>query len=81
MDLMPKDAKGTMPKLADMGYKLFESYSADPFWGMAPSECKSFLNDIGVRMVSSTHMGMDGITDELVANAAEVGWSMCFALT
>ena len=71
-DLMPKDAKGTMIKLADMGYKLFESYSADPFWGMSPSECKSFLNGIGVRMVS-THMGMDGITDKLAANAAEVG--------
>ena len=71
-DLMPKDAKGTMTKLADMGYKLFESYSEDPFWGMSPAECKSFLGDIGVRMVS-THMGMDGITDELAANAAEVG--------
>ncbi|MFT6880003.1 MAG: sugar phosphate isomerase/epimerase [Arcticibacterium sp.] len=71
-DLMPKDAKGTMTKLANMGYSLFEGYSNDPFWGMSPIECKSFLSDLGVRMVS-THMGMDGITDEMAAKVAEAG--------
>lgn len=71
-DLMPKDAKGTMTQLAKMGYKLFESYSADPFWGMSPKDCKAFLKDIGVKMIS-THMAMDGITDKLAANAVEVG--------
>ncbi len=71
-DLMPKDAKGTMTKLAKMGYALFESYGKDPFWGMSPTECKTFLGDLGVRMVS-THMGMDGITDDMAAKAAEAG--------
>lgn len=77
-DLMPKDAKGTMEKLAGMGYRLFESYSADPFWGMSPKECKKFLKDIDVKMIS-THMRLDGITDELAANAAEAGlkYVMC----
>jgi sugar phosphate isomerase/epimerase len=71
-DLMPKDAKGTMEKLAKMGYKQFESYSKDPFWGMSASEAKSFLKSIGVDMVS-THLGLADITDEMAAKAAEVG--------
>ncbi|MCR9065000.1 MAG: sugar phosphate isomerase/epimerase [Cytophagales bacterium] len=77
-DLMPKDPKGTMQQLAKMGYKLFESYSADPFWGMSPKECKAFLKEIGVKMVS-THMAMNGVTEELAANAKEVGleYIMC----
>ncbi|UBM60625.1 sugar phosphate isomerase/epimerase [Marinilongibacter aquaticus] len=77
-DLMPKDPIGTMEKLAGMGYKLFESYSEDPFWGMSPKECKKFLKGIGVKMIS-THMGMKGVTEELAANAKEVGleYIMC----
>ncbi len=71
-DLMPKDAKGTMESLAKMGYKFFESYSDDPFWGMSVAESKSFLKDIGVKMIS-THMSIKGYTDEMVAKAAEVG--------
>ncbi len=71
-DKMPKDAKGTMEALAKMGYKQFESYSANPFWGMSATEAKSFLGDIGVDMVSS-HVGMKDATEELVAKAAEVG--------
>ncbi len=71
-DKMPKDAKGTMEALAKMGYKQFESYSSDPFWGMSAAEAKSFLKGIGVDMVSS-HVGMKDISEELVAKAAEVG--------
>ncbi len=71
-DLMPKDAKGTMKSLAEMGYKLFESYSGDPFWGMSAADAKAFLGDIGVQMVSA-HVGLAGITDELAAKSAEVG--------
>jgi sugar phosphate isomerase/epimerase len=71
-DQMPKDPKATMKALAEMGYKVFESYSKDPFWGMSVSEIKSFLNDIDVRMVS-THMGLSDITDELAEKAAKAG--------
>lgn len=71
-DQMPKDAKGTMEKLAQMGYKQFESYSKDPFWGMDAKEAKAFLKSIGVNMVS-THLGLADITDEMAAKAAEVG--------
>ncbi len=71
-DLMPKDAKGTMKQLADMGYKQFESYSKDPFWGMTPKDTKAFLTDMGVRMVS-THLGLGDTNEELIAKAAEAG--------
>jgi sugar phosphate isomerase/epimerase len=71
-DLMPKDAKGTMTALSKMGYKLFESYSKDPFWGMSADEAVAFLNEIDVRMVS-THLGLADINEPLVEKAAKVG--------
>ncbi len=71
-ELMPKDPKGTMEKLAQMGYKLFESYSKDPFWGMKPDECKAYLNTIGVRMVS-THAALPIITEDFAKGAADAG--------
>jgi sugar phosphate isomerase/epimerase len=73
-DLMPKDPKGVMTKLAKMGYSQFESYSDDPFWGMKPSECKKFLKDLGVKMISS-HTQLKSVTDEFAEQAAEAGLS------
>ncbi len=71
-DVLPSDPKGYMKQLADMGYSYFESYGADPFWGMSPGDCKKFLSDIGVKMVSA-HVGLPATTEELVAKAAEAG--------
>lgn len=71
-DLLPKDPKGVMTQLASMGYKQFESYSADPFWGMSAKEAKSFLKSIKVKMISA-HVGMKDINEGLVEKAAEVG--------
>jgi sugar phosphate isomerase/epimerase len=71
-DLMPTDAKGTMEKLAEMGYTLFESYSKDPFWGMKPDECTAFLKKLGVKMIS-THAGLPDITEDFVKRGAEAG--------
>lgn len=73
-DILPKDPKGNMKALADMGYKYFESYGSDILWGMSPKESKAFLSDIGVKMVSA-HVGLPGSTDELMAKAAEAGLS------
>lgn len=73
-DLMPKDPKGVMTSLAKMGYTQFESYSSDPFWGMSPKECKKFLKDLGVKMISS-HTQMKEIDDAFAAQAAEAGLS------
>ncbi|MFN4145288.1 MAG: sugar phosphate isomerase/epimerase family protein, partial [Runella sp.] len=72
-DLMPKDAKGTMKQLAAMGYKQFESYGGPDFlWGMAPKECKTFLGDMGVEMVS-THFDMTKDLDKNIERGAEAG--------
>lgn len=72
-DLMPKDAKGTMKKLAEMGYTQFESYGGPDFlWGMAPKECKTFLGDLGVKMVS-THFDMNKDLDKNIERGAEAG--------
>lgn len=72
-DLMPKDAKGTMKKLAEMGYTQFESYGGPDFlWGMAPKECKTFLADMGVKMIS-THFDMNKDLDKNIERGAEAG--------
>ena len=72
-DQMPKDAKGTMKKLAEMGYTQFESYGGPDFlWGMAPKECKTFLGDMGVKMVS-THFDMNKDLDKNIERGAEAG--------
>ncbi|WP_026350681.1 sugar phosphate isomerase/epimerase family protein [Dyadobacter beijingensis] len=54
-DLLPADPKGVMEKLAKMGYKQFESFAGAKgfLWGMEPKEIKSFLDGIGVDMVST----------------------------
>jgi sugar phosphate isomerase/epimerase len=71
-DLMPKDAKGTMTKLSEMGYSLFESYSRDPFWGMKPQECTQFLEKLDVKMIS-THAGLGDITEDFLKRAKDAG--------
>ena len=64
-DVLPKDPKGVMTQLAAMGYKQFESFSgAQGFlWGMEPKEIKSFLDGLGVKMVS-THFNYRGQVDK-----------------
>ncbi|MEZ4904510.1 MAG: sugar phosphate isomerase/epimerase [Spirosomataceae bacterium] len=72
-DLMPKDAKGTMKQLAEMGYTQFESYGGPDFlWGMTPKECKAFLGDMGVQMVS-THFDIFKDLDKNIERGAEAG--------
>ena len=85
-DVLPKDPKGVMTQLAQMGYKQFESYQGDKgfLWGMQPAEAKSFLNGLGVQMVS-THFdfksGLDN-PDKLqsyidMANGAGLKYMLC----
>ena len=60
-DVLPADPKGVMTQLAKMGYKQFESYQGQQgfLWGMEPAAMKSFLDGLGVRMVS-THFDFKG---------------------
>jgi len=85
-DILPQDPKGVMEKLAKMGYKQFESYAgSDGFlWGMKPKEMKSFLDGLGVKMVS-THFDFrkaittpDALKQQIeMAHEAELQYLIC----
>lgn len=74
-DDLPKDFKGILKQVADMGYKQVEGYERDKgiLWGMSPSEFKAYMDSIGLTMVS-THYDSGGKDfEKKVATAAEVG--------
>jgi sugar phosphate isomerase/epimerase len=54
-DIIEKDLKGTLQQLAAMGYKEIESYPGQKghYFGVAPKEFKTMLNDMGMELVSS----------------------------
>jgi sugar phosphate isomerase/epimerase len=51
---MKSDPKGTLKKLADMGYKVVEhaGYADGKFYGFTPAEFKKILGDLGLKMYS-----------------------------
>jgi sugar phosphate isomerase/epimerase len=53
-DDMKNDPKGSLEKLAGMGYKVVEhaGYADRKFYGFAPSEFKKILEDLGLKMYS-----------------------------
>src|ERR1035437_1543196 len=53
-DDMKSDPKGSLKKLADMGYKVVEhaGYANRKFYGFDPSEFKKILEDLGLKMYS-----------------------------
>ncbi len=70
-DAMGEDPKGTLRKVAAMGYTSIEAagYEDGKFYGMAPAEFKAFLREVGLRPIS-THMGM-ATTDNAARLAAD----------
>jgi sugar phosphate isomerase/epimerase len=55
-DDMPKDPKNVLKQLASFGYKQIESYEHDKlgmFWGMKNTEFKKYMDDLGMKLVSS----------------------------
>ncbi|HEX5667884.1 MAG TPA: sugar phosphate isomerase/epimerase [Chitinophagaceae bacterium] len=73
-DIIGKDPKGVLQQLAAFGYKEIESYSGQQgiFWGMSNKEFKSYLDSIGMKMVSS-HYDWKNDTEKLAPQAAEIG--------
>jgi len=81
---MAKDPKASLKIVAEAGYKQLESFTSEKgiFWGMTPSEFKSFAGDLGMQMISS-HINPDFTTkketeDEfkkLVDDCASIGVS------
>lgn len=73
-DLMPGDPKGTLKKIADMGYRQIEGYEGDMgiFWGMEAREYKDYLDELGLTMVA-THVNIRENFAEKVKQAAGIG--------
>ncbi len=57
-DVLENDLKGTLQKLAAIGYKEIESFPGKKghYYGMEPKEFKTMLNDMGLKLISS-HFG------------------------
>lgn len=75
-DVMPGDPKGTLKKVAEMGYTLVESYKGDQgiFWGMTNLEFKSLMDELGMKIVSS-HVDIRNDFEKTAAEAAEIDMS------
>ena len=73
-DDFPKDPKGVLKKVADLGFKQIEGYESDKglFWGMGNTDYKKYLDDIGIKMVSS-HCDIKNDFETKVTQAAEIG--------
>jgi len=74
-DILPKDPKGILKQVSEMGYKQVESYNHKDlgiFWGMTNIEFKKYLDDIGLTIVS-THYKPDNNFERIAAEAAAIG--------
>lgn len=74
-DIMPKDPKGVLRQIASFGYQQIESYDHDDlgiFWGMPHLEYKKYLDDLGMKTVSS-HCDIYKDFETKAAQAAEIG--------
>ena len=73
-DVFPKDVKGVLKQVADFGYKQVEGYEGPQgiFWGLKNTEMKSYLDSIGLNMVS-THCDMNKNFEQKADEAAAIG--------
>ncbi|PHN07238.1 sugar phosphate isomerase/epimerase family protein [Flavilitoribacter nigricans] len=76
-DTLGKDPKAVLREVAEVGYKYIEAagYSDGKFYGMAPAEFKSFLDEIGITPLSSHHgdVTLDN-ADAMIAAVKEAGF-------
>lgn len=70
----PKDPKGVLKKVADLGYKHVESFEGPKgmFWGMKNTEFKQYIGDLGMTIYSS-HFGGEDNFEKKVEDAAAIG--------
>ena len=54
-DVFPKDPKGVLKQVADMGYKQVEGFEGNKglFWGMTNTEFKKYMDELGLSFISS----------------------------
>ena len=75
-EAMFADAKDTLAKLASYGYKQIESFEGPKgfFWGMKNTEFKKYMDDLGMKIVSS-HCNNTVDFERKAAEAAQIGMS------
>lgn len=73
-DVIANDPKGILKQVAAMGYKQVESFEgkAGMFWGMSNIEFKKYMDDLGMKIVSS-HCNTENDFKKKVNEAAEIG--------
>ncbi|HVT85330.1 MAG TPA: sugar phosphate isomerase/epimerase [Chitinophagaceae bacterium] len=73
-DLIKGDPKEILKQVAAAGYKLIESYEGAKgiFWGMSHTEFKKYMDDLGMKIVSS-HCDINKNFQEKVDQAAAIG--------
>ena len=73
-DVIPENPKETLKTLSTYGFNQIEGYEGEQgmFWGMANTDFKSYLSDLGLNMVSS-HCDINKDFEQKAAQAAEIG--------
>jgi sugar phosphate isomerase/epimerase len=76
-DTLAGDPRGVLRTVADLGYQYIEAagYRDGKFYGMAPAEFKSYLDEIGLTPMSTHHgdVTLDN-ADEMIAAAKAAGF-------
>jgi len=73
-DDLPKDPKAVLKQVASYGYKQLESFEGGQgmFWGMSPAEFKTYVGDLGMKIISS-HCDINKDFEKKAADAASIG--------
>lgn len=73
-DDFPKDPKGVLKQVADLGFKQIEGYEGKEglFWGMSNLDFKKYIDDLGMKLVSS-HCNIKSDFEKKAKQAAEIG--------
>ncbi|MEO6290540.1 MAG: sugar phosphate isomerase/epimerase [Ginsengibacter sp.] len=74
-DIIGNDPKGILKQVADMGYKQIEGYEDGKmgiYWGMSNTEFKSYLDQLGMQMIS-THCNINKDFEKKADEAAAIG--------
>ena len=71
---LAKDPKDVLKQIASFGYTQIESFEGGKgiFWGMTAAEFKKYMDDLGMKIISS-HCNIDKDFEKKAADAASIG--------
>ncbi len=71
---LTKDPKDVLKQLASFGYTQVESFEGGKgmFWGMTPADFKKYMDDLGMKIISS-HCNIEKDFEQKAADAASIG--------